>query len=328
MPMTLSAWIDGRQAFGERPVDDDLVVFDAPLSNQVSLFDLAVQRGDGVFEATTVWHGTALSLRPHLARLAHSAALLDFSVLDIEALEHAVQSLISEYQRRAAPPAQEQQLVKILVSRGDDPQLLGGREGDPGVARVWAIIEPRSDSPAQPDRQQLVTLATGVSADTAHFAPWMLRGAKTLSYASNKAMYRECARRGANNAILYSTEGVMLECPTSSIVFRVNGTLCTPDPSLGILYGTTQREFFAYARSQGITCEYGRYAVEMLQQADAIWTMGGSNVRPVEQLDGRPIAIDEELAVAVNLYSRSHQDEVCAHSLAEFADFTSRQGAN
>ena len=48
--------------------------FGAP---QVRITDLAVTRGDGVFETIAVIDGHPQALEPHLARLAHSAALLD-----------------------------------------------------------------------------------------------------------------------------------------------------------------------------------------------------------------------------------------------------------
>ncbi|MDN6234339.1 MAG: aminodeoxychorismate lyase, partial [Bifidobacterium crudilactis] len=54
-----------------------LLEFVEPEALIVSPFDLAVTRGDGIFEATTVWKGYPVSLENHLLRLAYSARLMD-----------------------------------------------------------------------------------------------------------------------------------------------------------------------------------------------------------------------------------------------------------
>lgn len=38
-------------------------------------------------------------------------------------------------------------------------------------------------------------------------APWLLNGAKTLSYAFNCAVHRECARRGVGDALKIGPTG-------------------------------------------------------------------------------------------------------------------------
>lgn len=321
MRNSISAWIDGRAAFegvGAPLPGAGLVDFDGERAGAASVYDLAVQRGDGIFEATSVWQGHPLSLIPHLARLQHSAGMLDLPRIKTDVLVEAVGQVIAAYRERFAPGPDDEQMLKILVSRGSDPQLTGGAQLDPGVPHVWVIVDHRVDDPRHPVPQTLVKLPKGVSVDAPDQVPWMLWGAKTLSYAMNKAAYRECARRGANNAIFYSTEGIMLECPTSSLVFRLGDRFFTPVPTLGILYGTSQRELFSFLRGQGYECSYGRYPVDILDTADAIWTMGGSNVHPVTHLDGREIRYDEELAVAANLNAREHRDEVTAASMDEW----------
>ncbi|HAG58728.1 MAG TPA: hypothetical protein DCL83_05140, partial [Arthrobacter bacterium] len=87
----------------------------------------------------------------------------------------------------------------------------------------------------------LATMSRGVTRTAARDAPWLLMGAKTLSYAVNMAATREARRRGADEALFHTVDGFVMEGPVSSVVMRRGNVLLTPDPGIGILEGTTQR---------------------------------------------------------------------------------------
>src|SRR5690606_15054619 len=140
---------------------------------------------------------------------------------------------------------------------------------------------------------RVVTLDRGLRHDVDQTSPWLLAGAKTLSYAINRAVQREALRRGADDAIFVSSDGVLLEGPTSSVVYRIDGVLITPGTGLGILEGTTQASLFEYAASIGMPTEYRLAGPDDLARADAIWLV--SSVRhaaPVRELDGRAVPVD------------------------------------
>ena len=86
---------NGKTLFGGAGVapDADLVRFVDPESPIINAFDLCALRGDGIFEATTVWKGFPVSLENHLKRLANSARLVDMPEPNIPALTRAVQLL-------------------------------------------------------------------------------------------------------------------------------------------------------------------------------------------------------------------------------------------
>ena len=48
--------------------------------------------------------------------------------------------------------------------------------------------------------------------------PWLLAGAKTLSYAVNMAALRHAERHGAGDVIFVSSDGYVLEGPRSTVV--------------------------------------------------------------------------------------------------------------
>ncbi|WP_258926515.1 aminotransferase class IV, partial [Bifidobacterium breve] len=81
---------NGAVMFGDRDAsnvpDDDLIQLVNPAAVNISAFDLSVLRGDGIFEATTVFKGFPISLENHLHRLSDSARLMDLPTPNIAAI--------------------------------------------------------------------------------------------------------------------------------------------------------------------------------------------------------------------------------------------------
>ena len=105
-----------------------------------------------------------------------------------------------------------------------------------------------------------LTLDRGLPADGAAEMPWLLAGAKTLSYAVNMAALRHAERHGAGDVVFVSSDGYILEGPRSTVViateFDGNPALLTPPPWYPILRGTTQQALFEVARNKGYDCDY------------------------------------------------------------------------
>lgn len=118
---------NGKTLFGGAGVapDADLVRFVDPGSPIINAFDLCALRGDGIFEATTVWKGFPVSLENHLKRLANSARLVDMPEPNIPALTRAVQLVIDQYDDPEPGP-----MLRIIVSRGLDPDTGVGKAAD------------------------------------------------------------------------------------------------------------------------------------------------------------------------------------------------------
>jgi 4-amino-4-deoxychorismate lyase len=150
---------------------------------------------------------------------------------------------------------------------------------------------------------RVATLDRGYALDVPARAPWLLLGAKTLSYATNMAAIREAKRRGADDAVFVTSDGYVLEAPTASVVLRVGDRFVTPAPSAGILHGTTQLSVFAYLEQRGLATTYDTVAVSDLAGADAAWLL--SSVRlaaPISAVDERPVPVDRALTDALNAY--------------------------
>ena len=120
-----------------------------------------------------------------------------------------------------------------------------------------------------------LTLARGLPADGAPEMPWLLAGAKTLSYAVNMAALRHAERHNAGDVIFVSSDGYILEGPRSTVVIATeldgNPALLTPPPWYPILRGTTQQALFEVARNKGYDCDYGALRPADLVASQGVW---------------------------------------------------------
>jgi 4-amino-4-deoxychorismate lyase len=256
---------------------------------QLSVLDLAATRGDGVFETIGVSDGHPQAVSGHLARFARSAAMLDLPEPDLSVWAAAVTSAVETH-----PPAPELS-AKLVLSRG----IEGANS-----PTAWIYVETVGDLGAlRGTGIAVVTLDRGYRHDVATTSPWLLQGAKTLSYAANRAALREAERRGADDVVFVSSDGVLLEGPTSNLLLRVGDRVITPATDQGILAGTTQASAFAFFESAGLQTAYETVPASALETADAAWLL--SSVRlaaPIHTADGRPMAVDAELTSRLNAF--------------------------
>ncbi|TFD06532.1 aminodeoxychorismate lyase [Cryobacterium sp. TMT1-66-1] len=251
--------------------------------------ELSTQRGDGIFETLAVVDGHPQEVEPHISRLRNSARICELPVPNAEQWRAAIAYAVSRIPQRGAIA------LKFVLSRGVE-------HGPAPTA--WLHAAAASDFTAvRANGVRVVTLDRGYPRGAAEKAPWLLMGAKTLSYAVNMAAIREAHRRGADDTIFLTTDGFVMEGPTSSVVLRINGEYVTPAPSGAILHGTTQQSMFDYLRAQGSRVEYRDVTLEELRHADAAWLV--SSVRlavSVVALDGEPFPADQVLTDALNAY--------------------------
>jgi 4-amino-4-deoxychorismate lyase len=265
----------------------DAFTWAAPLEEHVQVQDLGVIRGDGVFETITVVDGRPQALEAHLARFVRSAAMLELPEPDLDVWRRAVEAACAELDpvREAA--------VKTVMTRGVE-----GTDRPTG----WVYAAPSADqTPARTEGISVVTLDRGYRHDVERTSPWLLQGAKTLSYAVNMAALREAVRRGADDALFVSSDGYVLEGTRANLVMAVGGRFVTPRTDIGILEGTTQADVFRFAEQEGIATSYELVTRADLRAADALWLV--SSVRqaaPVRSVDGTPQAMDLGLTERIN----------------------------
>jgi 4-amino-4-deoxychorismate lyase len=280
-PADVSSAPDARSPFVQ--VDPDAA--------HVNVMDLGITRGDGMFESISVVHGHPQALEPHLARLAHSARLMDLPVPDLEAWKATVLAGIAAHEEKYG--ATPELLAKLVMTRGI--------EGS-GVPTGWVYVSDIEDfTAARSEGIRVVRLDRGYRHDVSQTSPWLLQGAKTLSYAVNRAALREAARRSADDVIFVSSDGYALEGPTSNLIVRSGNRVSTPNTDQGILAGTTQASVFAFFESRGFATQYEHILASDLTTADELWLV--SSVRqaaPIRRLDGADRDVDTTLARELN----------------------------
>lgn len=282
--LALLTFGDDGAATGHRLVD--------PAEPALTVTELAATRGDGVFETVGLVGGRPLKLDRHLARFGASIRMLDLPPQDPAVWEAALRDVAA-----ALDPGVES-YVKLVLSRG-----IEGADLPTGWA--FGTAHPSFDD-VQRDGLRVALLDRGYRHDVAQTSPWLLQGAKTLSYAVNRAAYREAARRSADDVIFVSSDGYLLEGPTSTVVLRSGRSLRTSRTDLGILAGTTQAELWDWAAGRGYTCSYDLLTPDDLAAADAAWLV--SSVRlavPIRAVDGTARPVDADLTAAFNAHLRS-----------------------
>jgi 4-amino-4-deoxychorismate lyase len=269
--------------------------------------DLALVRGEAVFEALRVYAGRPFRLRAHLDRLAASARAVELPLPG--GLEELAARAVA-----AAGAGDTDVVLRLICTKGPEgpgePQ--GGAPVDragPGEPQGGAPVDragPGEGGPAafaictdvpasfEEERRRglrVVLLTTATDPLVRAASPWLLPGAKTISYAVNMAAQRAARARGADDAVLVGLGGELLEAPTASLWWRSGHTLHTPSLDLGILAGITRAVLLDLAPGVGLKVVEGVYTAEDLAAADeAFLSSSTREVMPVVEVDGAPVA--------------------------------------
>jgi 4-amino-4-deoxychorismate lyase len=251
--------------------------------------DLGVARGEAIFETLRIADGAPAFLDLHLARLQRSADRLAIPL----------------------PPgwAELARLATQAYGTAEGMLRLTCTKGVPGGAPVgFALASPIPAGVAEAREQgvHVVTLSLGVSAELRAGAPWLLGGVKSTSYAVNMASQRAAEAQGAQDAIWISSDGQVLEAPTSTVAWVRDGVLVTPPADeLGILPGTTAQVALDLSP---VPVQVRRGSVEELRAAEEVLLLSSvRGVAPVVRLDGRDLPIGPVTAQLRTAFERAVQ---------------------
>ncbi len=239
--------------------------------------DLGVLRGEGVFETTLVVDGVPRDLDEHLVRLAVSAEMTGLVVPAPGRWRPAVRAVVDAW---AASGGGRQMVLRLIASRG--PERAAPVCYALGAALSVSVARQRVSG------VRVLLLDRGFSVATAAAAPWLLAGAKTLSYGVNMAALRHARQHGADDVIFLGSDGAVLEAPTSTVVVARGRMLITP-PDEGILAGITVHRLFRAADAAGWKVRVEPLAAADLHAADGVWLASSARLlAPVVSIDGRP----------------------------------------
>jgi branched-chain amino acid aminotransferase len=217
----------------------------------IPVTDEGLIRGDGAFEVMRIYDGTPYAFEAHMARLERTGANIRLPI-DLEAVRADCHRLLAR-----AGIDEDAQLLRVMITRGGRRILL------------------TEQMPQLPDEARLMSVT---------YSPTrLLDGAKTLSYAANMLAGRLARESGYDEALLVTPHGRVLEAPTSSIFYVVDGELFTPPLDEHILASITRALVLDVTGAAERGC-----TLEQLKAADEVFL--ASTVREVMAVS----AIDDQ----------------------------------
>ncbi len=217
----------------------------------VPVTDEGLLRGDGVFEVARLYAGRFFAWDEHVARLVRSAANVRLE-FDLDAALAEVAALV---ERAGAVDG----TVRLLITR---------------AGRRVALLSP------------LKPVAPSVTLATVEYAPTrVLDEVKSLSYAANMQATRLAREAGADDSLLVTPDGRVLEESTSAFFYALAGRLHTAPLTDHVLDSISRRHLLALT---GVT-ERSLSRAELADVEEAFLASTTREVQPVTAVDGRAL---------------------------------------
>jgi len=235
---------------------------------RIPVTDDGLLRGDGVFEVMRLYAGRPFAVSEHFDRLAGSAANL---MLELDA-----DLVRTEMEQLLAAGGSRDGCVRVLVTRGGNRII---------------ITEP------------LPEIGASVSLASVTYQPTVvLDGVKSLSYAANMLAGRIARERGADEALLVTPDGHVLEAPTSTFFWVEGPSVFTPPLTDSILESITRRYVISITGAKERTVQLA----EMLELADEAFLASTTReVQRVNAIDGHKF--ETSASVTADLASQLHE---------------------
>jgi 4-amino-4-deoxychorismate lyase len=226
---------------------------------RIGVTDSSVLRGDGCFEVMRAYDGKVFAAADHLDRLEQSARKLEIPLPAREDLLTWIEAAAADEPNGA---------VRVVVTRGS---AIPGEDQEPIVvvfAHRWAT------------GSEAVALGPVRAPWHSAGAEWSLSGAKVLSYAPNLSATRSAKADGFDDALLISAGGMVLEGPTFSVAWVIDGVIETPGLNLGILDSITRRHVLDLATAEGMATTEGSWDLGRIEAAEEVMAL--STIRQVQ----------------------------------------------
>jgi branched-chain amino acid aminotransferase len=243
----------------------------SPDEPSISALDHGIIVGDGVFETVKIEGGEPFALTRHLDRLVRSAEGLGIGKPDIGAIREGI---------AATMEGQDLPFGRIRVTVTSGPGQLGSPRGSAGLTQV-VIAEPSERPPS------VSTIATVRWTRNERGA---LTGLKTTSYAENALMVEYALARGASEAVMANTAGMLCEGTGSNIFYVIGEQLITPTLEAGPLAGVTRALVLEWCAGELDVVERDA-PIDILQTADEVILVGTTrDVQGISRVDDREVA--------------------------------------
>jgi D-alanine transaminase/branched-chain amino acid aminotransferase len=250
----------------------------------VSVNDLGVQRGYGIFDFLRVSVNVPLFLEDHLDRFFHSAKEMRLTCKESrQEIKDIVYQLIRENNQPFSG-------VRLILTGGESPD--GYKIIEPGLVIIQHAITPPPDDIAFPG---IRLLSYPYQRQLAHV--------KTTDYLMAIWLQPWLKERGGDD-ILYHQDGYVTECPRSNFFMVTHDdTLVTTGQHM--LKGITRKQVIQIAVESGIKTEEREISLEEIRDAkEAFITSSTKRLVPVRQLDQHVFPLHRQVSVTGRLWKR------------------------
>ncbi|BHH84626.1 aminotransferase class IV [Desulforhopalus sp. 52FAK] len=236
----------------------------------ISVNDLSVIRGYGVFDFLRTYNGVPFHLNDHLKRLQNSARLIGLKLpLPVEEIKVLIEKGLSL-------SAHKEKNVKIIVTGGLSEDGITPGETPQLLLMITATIA----FPASYYEQ-------GAKLITSHVDRFM-PGAKTINYIPAILCKNDAKAQGAVEAIFVDRNGYMQEGTTSNLFVVRDGSLITP-PCDRVLPGITRQVVLELAKKSMDIIERPIHKDEVRLLDEVFITSSVKEVIPITCIDSTEI---------------------------------------
>ncbi|MCB9099517.1 MAG: aminotransferase class IV [Anaerolineales bacterium] len=235
----------------------------------ISVQDLAVLRGYGVFDFLRTYHGRPFKLREHLLRLERSAQHIELKLpQSLDAIEQVVCETL---QRNTLPEAN----IRVVVT--------GGVSADgitpPAETGLIVLVTPVKHYPAEFYDHGVKV----ITVETERYIP----GAKTINYIPAILAMNKAKAAGAVEALYVNRHGHILEGTTTNFYLVQGNQIITPVDE--ILPGVTRSVLLEVAQSLFDVVERPITFADLADAEEAFISASNKEIMPVHHVDDQQI---------------------------------------
>ena len=264
---------------------------------KISPADRGFLLGDGLFETMRSYSGKIFALEEHIERLFSSAKVFSLEIgYSEKELAQACDELLDANKLKDAR-------IRITVSRGEFKGELGLGWQSPST--VLITTKPLAERKSGEERLKLKKANFSLSED------YFFAKHKIVSYLPYLFAYDYARKNGADDAVLFSCQGFLLEASRANLFLVKDEVLKTPSLELPLLAGITRKKILEIARKLGIKVEEGKYRESELVEADGVFlTNSVIELVPVLSYEGK-IYSDKKAQELIKKLQDAYHQLVC-----------------
>lgn len=252
---------------------------------KVSVLDLGILRGFGIYEGITAFNGEPFLFNDHWARFGRSATPLGLVIPRTK--EEVLDAMRTLIKHNASGPRAN---IRMVLTGGEAE---GGLEHVKGRETLFIVAEEFVPLPAAlyENGGHLIT----------HDHQRFMAETKTIGYITAVTLQERRRAAGAIE-ILYTSGGRVLECATSNVFIVKDGVIATPDAN--ILKGITRNVVIELAR-ESHSVEECPISLEEFFDADEVFiTSSFKDIVPIVSVDARIIGSGKPGPITHDLMAR------------------------